>query len=197
MLREVFEHTGLEPAKAAALLGLSPELFQEWLVNQREIPASVLALMSNVMGVELGPYLQRKVPTQEAAAITPAIWYRFRGDKVVQEDREFVLLVRRLGYFINELEEITDAKAVGWRALFQEIRQKIDIQAPPRVQGIQAANMFRESRGLSVGASGIGDALRGNLRSMGVLVIETPIPQSKLEGCCFYVGTRPGERPCV
>lgn len=197
MLREVFETTGLEPAKAAALLGLSPELFQEWLADQREVPASVLSLLSNVIGLELKPYLQRKVPLQEAAAITPAIWYRFRGEGLVIEDREFVLLVRRLGYFINELEGITNAKAVGWRSLFQDIRQKIDIQAPPRVQGIQAADMFRESRGLSVGATGIGDVLRGNLRSMGVLVIETPIPKSNLEGCCFYVGSRPDERPCV
>lgn len=197
MLRELLAHTGLEPNKTAALLGISPELFQEWIADQREIPFSIRNLLSNVVGLDLEPYLHRKVSVNEAASVAPAIWYKFRGEQLVPEDREFVLLVRRLGYSVNELEELTGAKAVGWRALFQSIRQQIDIQAPPRLQGLEAANMLRESRGLGVGAVGIGEALRGNLRAMGVLVIESPIPKSKLEGCCFYVGSRPSERPCV
>lgn len=197
MLRELLQRTGLEPERTAALLGISPGLFQEWLANQRPIPSSMLKVLSNVVGLDLEPFLQRKVPAQEAAAVTPAIWFRFRGEKLVPQDREFVLLIRRLGFFINELEDVTGAKSVGWKALFQEIRTRIDIQAPPRVQGIQAANMFRESRGLSVGASGVGKVLRSNLRSMGVLVVETPVPKSQLEGCCFYVGSRPDERPCI
>jgi Zn-dependent peptidase ImmA (M78 family) len=197
MLREMIENTGILPEKVAALLGYNPEIFQQWLVNQRPMPESVLQVLSDVIGSNLEPYLERKISTKEAGAVTPAIWYRFRGAGLVEADREFVFLIRRLGYFLNELEEITGARSVGWKSLFQEIRQKVDIQAPPRVQGIQAARMFRESRGLSSGATGIGEALRGNLKAMGVLVVESPIPQSKLEGCCFYVGTRPSERPCV
>lgn len=197
MLRELLQRTGLEPERTAALLGINPELFQEWLANQRPIPPSVLKTLSNVVGLDLEPYLQRKLPSQEAAAVTPAIWFRFRGERLVPQDREFVLLIRRLGFFINELEEVAGAKSVGWKALFQDIRTQIDIQAPPRVQGIQAANMFRDSRGLSVGALGIGEVLRSNLRTAGILVVETPAPKSKLEGCCFYVGSRPDERPCI
>lgn len=197
MLRELLEHTGIDPARTAGLLGVSVEVFDEWLSNQRPIPTSMLTTLSNVVGTDLTPYVRRKVATQEAASVTPAIWYRFRGDRLVSADREFVFLIRRLGYYINDLEEITGNRSVGWSALFQEIRQKVNIQAPPRVQGIEAANMFRQSRGLNTGASGIGEILRGNLRSMGVLVIEAPIPESQLEGCCFYIGERPTERPCV
>jgi Zn-dependent peptidase ImmA (M78 family) len=197
MLREMIENTGIQPEKVAALLGYNPEIFQQWLVNQRPMPQSVLQALSDVIGSNLEPYLERKISTKDAGAVTPAIWYRFRGEGLVEADREFVFLIRRLGYFLNELEEITGARSVGWKSLFQEIRQKVDIQAPPRVQGIQAARMFRESRGLSTGATGIGEALRGNLKAMGVLVVESPIPESRLEGCCFYVGTRPTERPCV
>jgi Zn-dependent peptidase ImmA (M78 family) len=32
---------------------------------------------------------------------------------------------------------------------------------------------------------------------MGVVVIETPAPESLLEGCCFFVGDSTSERPCV
>lgn len=197
MLREMIENTGIQPEKVAALLGYNPEIFQQWLVNQRPMPQSVLQVLSDVIGSNLEPYLERKVSMQDASSVTPAIWYRFRGAGLVEADREFVFLIRRLGFFLNELEDVTGARSVGWRSLFQEIRQKVDIQAPPRIQGIQAARMFRESRGLSSGATGIGEALRGNLKAMGVLVVESPIPESNLEGCCFYVGTRPSERPCV
>lgn len=197
MLREILANTLIAPENAAALLGINPELFLEWLANQRPMPHSVLEVLSSVIGVDLAPYQQRKIPIQEAASLTPAIWYRLRTDSLTTEDREFVFLVRRLGFFINELEEVTGAKAVGWRTLFQDIRQQVDTQAPPRMQGIQAANMFRESRDLSRGATGIGNVLRGNLRSMGILVVEGALPKSRLEGCSFFVGSRPNERPCV
>jgi hypothetical protein len=32
---------------------------------------------------------------------------------------------------------------------------------------------------------------------LGILVIESPIQESRVEGCCFYVGAHPMERPCV
>jgi Zn-dependent peptidase ImmA (M78 family) len=32
---------------------------------------------------------------------------------------------------------------------------------------------------------------------MGVLLIETPIPESQLEGCSFYIGSPANERPCI
>src|SRR5882757_9718157 len=172
MLREILANTLIPPETAARLLGINTEIFLEWVANQRPIPNSVREMLSTVIGVDLAPYLERKIPVHEAATITPAIWYRFRQDALTSEDREFVFLVRRLGSYINELEEVTGAKAVGWKPLFQAIRQKVDTQAPPRVQGIEAANMFRESRDLSHGATGIGGVLRGNLRSMGVLVVE-------------------------
>jgi len=199
MLREMLDRTGIEPRKAAGLLGIDTELFEEWLSNQKSIPQSILDTLSSVVGLDLSPYMQRKVASQEAASLTPAIWFRFRGERLVSEDREFVFLIRRLGNYINDLEEVTGARAVGWKALFQEIRQRVNIQAPPRIQGIEAANMFRESRGLSSGADGIGEILRGNLRAMGMLVVESPIPESQLEGCCFYLGNRSteSERPCV
>jgi Zn-dependent peptidase ImmA (M78 family) len=57
--------------------------------------------------------------------------------------------------------------------------------------------MFRESRGLNKGMTGLGEVFRGNLRSMGLLVVESPLPDASLEGFCFYVGSGASLRPCI
>ncbi len=134
---------------------------------------------------------------QRARDITPAIWYKFRGERLVDADRESILLIRQLGHFQNEIEDVTGKKAVGWKPLFEAIRQTTDPQAAPGEQGQRAARMFRESTGLSQCATGIGEVLRGHLRRLGILIIETPIPGSSVEGCCFYVAVHPMEKPCV
>ena len=133
----------------------------------------------------------------ERGDITPAIWYKLRADRLVDADRECVFLIRQIGANLNELEEVTQRRTVGWQVLFSSIRQKVDIQAPPRQQGRQAARMFRESSGLGHGHDGIGAVLRGNLRSIGILVVESPVPESALEGCSFYVGSDITQRPCI
>jgi Zn-dependent peptidase ImmA (M78 family) len=32
---------------------------------------------------------------------------------------------------------------------------------------------------------------------MGLMVVESPIPESRLEGCIFYVGAQSNDRPCI
>ncbi|MGH9863518.1 MAG: ImmA/IrrE family metallo-endopeptidase, partial [Candidatus Acidiferrales bacterium] len=198
MLQQIIEATGLEVQTCAALLGVSPRLFGEWIAGKRPLPYSMANVLSAVVGVDAGLLLApRQVKSADVAEITPAIWFKFRGDQLVDADRECVFLVRRLGYFLNELEEVTGKRSVAWKPIFEAIRKNIDTQAPPRIQGRQAAKLFRESTGLAQGATGVGDVLRGNLRALGVLVIETPLPESKLEGCSFYAGPHQWERPCV
>ena len=202
MLQQVLASAGLDPQNSARLLGISPRIFGEWVAGQRPIPDSVAHQLSAVLGVQPSTLLAsaKRVKTNQAD-ITPAIWYKLRGEQLVDADRECVLLIRQLAYFVNELEEVTQRRAVGWQPLFEGIRRKTDIQAPPREQGRQAARMFRESRDLVRGNIGIGEVFRGNLRAMGLLVIESPLPESKLEGCSFFVGsTRPDhqlDRPCI
>jgi Zn-dependent peptidase ImmA (M78 family) len=108
-----------------------------------------------------------------------------------------VLLIRQLGLNIHELEEATDSQSVGWETLFETIRRKVDPCAPPREQGRRAARLFREARGLRHGKSGIGEIMRGNLRSLGILIVETPLPESRVEGCTFSVGKIGSTRPCL
>lgn len=199
MLQRILESTGFEPQQCAKLLGMSPRIFGEWLAGQRPIPPSVLPLLSDVFGVQVSTLLlsPKQARSRGAADLTPAIWYKFRGERLLDADRECVLLVRQLGHYVNELEEVTGKKAVTWKAIFEGIRREIDVQAPPREQGRQAARILREATGLAHGASGIGTVFRGYLRRTGLLMIETPVPESQVEGFSFYVGAHPAERPCV
>ena len=195
MLRDLMQATGLTSHQYAALLGISPSQMDEWAAGQHFLPASYAELLANVIGVPVSTLLHP--PKRGAADMTPAVWFKFRGDELVDADRESVLLIRRLGFLVNELEEVTQRHALGWKSLFHDIREKVDSQAPPREQGEQAARMFGASTSLARGARGIGEVLRDNLRSMGVLVIESPIRESRLEGCSFFVGTGNAKRPCV
>ena len=199
MLEAILEATGLDAQQCARLLGVSPTVFAEWAAGQRSIPESYMSLLSDILGVEVS--VLRMSPKQARAQgitdLTPAIWYKFRGEGLVDANREFVLLIRQLGHFQNEIEEVTGKRAVGWKTLFEAIRQEVDSQAPAGEQGRKAARMLRESTGLGQCATGIGEVFRGNLRRLGLLIIESPIPESQVEGCSFYVGAHPMERPCV
>lgn len=199
MLQLVIDSTGLDAQTCAGLLGFNPVLFAEWSAGQRPIPESVLPLLSAVFSVspsvlKMSPKAAKSV---HEADITPAVWYKFRGPELVSEDRECVVLIRQLGHFLNELEEVTQQKSVQWKSLFDSIRSATDLQSAPREQGRTAARIFRESTSMGQGAVGSGEVLRPMLRSMGVLVIETPLKESRLEGCSFAVGSQAAPRPCV
>ena len=119
------------------------------------------------------------------------------GSRVNRRGRECVVLIRQLGHYLNELENVTRSRSVQWRSLFESIREATDLQAAPREQGRSAAKMLREATSFGHGAKGNGEILQGVLRSLGVLVFETPIKDSHVEGCSFYVGTQSAARPCV
>lgn len=199
MLQAVLDSAGLDAHACAGILGFSPTLFKEWASGQRPIPESVLTVLSAVFSVP--PSILRK-PAKAAkgipeADITAAIWYKFRGPELNDADREYVVLIRQLGHYLNELEEVTRQKSVQWKSLFDSIRKNTDLQSAPREQGRTAAGIFRESTSLGHGATGSGEVLRPMLRSLGVLVIETPLRESRLEGCSFYVGSQSADRPCI
>jgi Zn-dependent peptidase ImmA (M78 family) len=199
MLHRVLESVGLDAHTCAGLLGFNPALFSEWSAGQRPVPESVLPMLSAVFGVSnevlrAGPKAAYHFQNED---ITPAIWYRVRGPELINADRECVILIRQLGHFLNELESVTRQRSLQWKTLFESIRESTDLQAAPREQGRNAARMFRESTSLGHGAKGVGEVLRGVLRSLGVLVFETPLKDSQVEGCSFYVGTQAAARPCI
>jgi hypothetical protein len=127
----------------------------------------------------------------------PAIWFKFRREHLRDIDRECVILIRQLANHLNDLEEITASRSTGWRSKFENIISNVNHQSPPREQGRQAARLFRQERGLAQGSGGIGDLIRTYLRVLGVLVVENSISESAIEGCAFFVGQRPSDRPCI
>ena len=199
MLQIVLDSAGLDAHTCAGLLGISPTVFAEWSAGQRPIPESMLPLLSAVFSVPLSVLRSPSKATKglREEDITPAIWFKFRGPELIDADRECVVLIRQLGHYLNELEAVTRDRSVQWKTLFESIRNSTDLQAAPREQGRSAARMFREGTSLGHGQNGSGEVLRGLLRSLGVLVVETPLKESRLEGCSFSVGAQSASRPCV
>lgn len=187
--------SGLDAATCAGLLGYSPRLFQEWAAGQRPIPPSIAAHISSVLGVAASDLLSPSRKPLDETTIEPAVWFKLRSQGLGSADRELVLLVRQLGTFYEELEQIRSEASSGWQVVFEQVRREINVQAPPREQGRVAAQAFRRLRGWNKGRSGIGEILRGSLRSLGVLIVESPIADSRIEGCAFPVGA--GQRPCI
>ncbi|CAE6778313.1 XRE family transcriptional regulator [Nitrospira defluvii] len=197
MLKQILDSAKLDLQTSAELLGVSPKIFQEWVAGNRSIPDSMVSRLSTVLGVSPLTLRSTRSEQRQQGDVAPAIWFKFRGNGLTDVDREYVLLIRHLGYYFDQLEQATDSRATGWQLIFENIRRETDLQAPPREQGRQAARIFRQLSGLDKGKTGIGEAFRGNLRNRGVLIIESPMPESSVEGCCFYLGATSLERPCL
>ncbi len=203
MLRNILQSAGLNAKVCADLLGLDHKLFHEWLNHTRPIPGYIIPELSSVLGVP-----QEAITAAESSSGSvddaPAIWFRFReGDRLTDADRELVVVIRKLAHYMDEVEELGGSRGVAWEPVFEGARRVVSRQASPVEQGIAAARFVREVRqfGFCVytqdGIKGTGDTLRGNLRSIGIRIVETPLPTSNLEGCSFFVGSPGSEKPCL
>ncbi len=199
MLQNILNATDLDARTLAGLLGVNPDVFAAWACGQEAIPESYLPLLGAVLSVPpstlFHPARANRGSSEKDS--TPQIWFKFRGRGLVQADREYVVMIRMMGHYLNELEEVTRKKSVQWRTVFETIRGTVSVQAPVKEQGKSAARLFRQSTSLGHGATGAGEVLRGFLRSMGILAVEIPIVDSIVEGCSFYVGAEASPRPCV
>ena len=197
MLKQIIEATRLSPEFCASLLRVPAEHFREWMDGKRPLPQFVIPELSTILGVGEKTLLSR-APIRGTEALAPAIWFKLRADNLTDADREFVALVRRLGFFMGQLDTIRDLRsASSWRAVAQTVLGQIDRAAPPAVQGRDAASVFRAAANFSHGQTGIGELIRPRLRQIGLVVIESPIPKSTLEGCSFTIGRDEGLRPCI
>src|SRR5229473_1792448 len=199
MLQRILNSAGLDARDCAGLLGVNPEVFMAWVSGQESIPDSFLPLLSAVLSVAPSTLVNAGKSSRhlEEADITPQIWFKFRGEGLVQADRESVVLIRMMGHYLNELEEVTRQKSIQWKTIFDAIRNGVDIQAPVKEQGKTAARIFRQSTAIGHGATGAGELLRGLLRAIGILAVEIPIGNSIIEGCSFFVGAVTSPRPCI
>lgn len=196
MLKDLLETAHLSKEACAGVLDVDVSVFEEWLSGQRRIPTGYARALSGVLGVPVGAFDAKD--GRSAKEQTPAIWFRLRQVGVTDSDRRYVAVIRRLAHLVDQFETATASPAVTWRGVFDSIRQRVNMTASPVEQGRTAAQILRAAGGLGHGASGIGGALRGYLRSLGILVVETPVPKSMVEGCSFYVQSSPtNSRPCI
>jgi Zn-dependent peptidase ImmA (M78 family)/DNA-binding transcriptional regulator YdaS (Cro superfamily) len=199
MLIDLLNDAQIAADTCASLLGLSSRLFKTWVDGKRDLPGYIIPELASVLGV-----------SQEALATgsvreAPAIWFKFReSGKLSDVDRELVVLIRRLGFYQHQLDLATSVPNNRWQLLFKFIDEQLtpNHQASPSIQGREAAKVLRDQLNLgfprkSAGVKGNGDLIRPILRNFGVLTIEAPIPESKIEGCSFYVGGPGEQRPCL
>ncbi len=199
-LLKIIEQAGLGTNACADVLGVDHELFQQWVNLQREIPPSYASILAATLGVKSEVLISNAVGStgSQPKGEPAAIWFKFRGSEFTDADRESILAIRRLGHNANELEQATLGQPnKAWDVIFQTIMRQIDIQASPADQGRVAARVFCELNQFGYGANGSGEILRDRLRSKGILLIESPLPQSEVEGCSFFVGESSAQRPCI
>lgn len=199
ILKKILESTKLDNAFCADLLGVPTDHLNEWLIGSRPLPRFVLPEISSILGVPAKMLLQSSFGSGKSfasAALAPAIWYKLRDSKLVAADRELVAMIRKLGFYMNQLAEIRGEKLRRFEPLFRGIREKVDRALPPALQGKAAADAFRSMTDLKHGEVGIGEWLRKTLRALGVIVVESPV-KSSVEGCAFSVGADSDLAPCV
>lgn len=190
----VLDVAGLSPDTCAGLLGINPRIVKEWAAGQSALPPSVSTRLAAILGLgedELEPSHAGDAPD------VPAVWFKFRGPGLSEPDRECVFLVRQLALHAIRLEAVRGESPTGWETLFRAIREAVSSDLSPKEQGRVAARVFRSNRGLDTGQTASGDVLRGQMRNLGIVVVESPLPTSAIEGFAFVSGRDPVRRPCV
>src|SRR2546423_10884938 len=101
MLLNILESAGLNTKNCADLLGLDHKLFLAWARGEKPIPGYILPELSSVLGVPPEQITSRSSGKRETAE-APSIWFKFRtGGKLTDADREIVMVVRKVGHFMD------------------------------------------------------------------------------------------------
>lgn len=198
MLKEILEAARLDVDYCARLLGVSPSEFREWIDGKCPLPRFVVTELSAILGC---PSESLTTPVRKGrlaeSSLAPAVWYKLRTPRLSQEDRDFVALLRKLGFYMDQLQDIRQSTSRQFVSVFDTVRQSVDESAPPTIQGYQAAVEFRKLTGLAKCQTGIGEDIRRSIRNLGIVLIESPLPHSQFEGCTMRVGREGAGVPCV
>ncbi|MGD0910003.1 MAG: ImmA/IrrE family metallo-endopeptidase, partial [Candidatus Acidiferrales bacterium] len=196
MLRDIVKLTQLDHKFCASLFGVDPDQFNEWMAGNRPIPHFLLPEVASVFGVHPADITEYHSPSNKEFA--PAIWYKLRNQEgnYAPADLELVGLIRKLCFGFSQLQAILEQNSDVCDGIFQKVRSAVDQSAPIRIQARIAAEIFRNELGWSHGQTGIGEIIRPNLRGVGMVIVESPVPDSKIEGCSFRVRAE-RDVPCV
>jgi Zn-dependent peptidase ImmA (M78 family) len=197
MLKDILDAALLSSDYCADLLSVPRERFAEW-AEGRPIPKFILPEILSILGISEKDLTSKPRSGYAAEGVlAPAVWYKLRDTKLNRSDREMVGVIRKLGFYMGQLDKVRGTGLPQYPTLFAEIRKRGDAAASPAVQGQLAAEAFRAMSGLSKGQRGIGEVIRTYLRASGLLLVESPLPESTIEGCCFKVDVRGDTRACL
>jgi Zn-dependent peptidase ImmA (M78 family) len=197
MLRDILKLTQLDPKFCASLFGVAPSQFYEWMAGTRPIPKFLLPELASVLGVLPSDVTEQLPQTEKDFA--PAIWYKLRTQgNSGTADMELVGLIRKLCFNFSELQNLLGTNSDRCDLVFQEVRSQITQSAPIASQAHKAAEIFRSEFGWQQGGGlGIGDFMRRALRSSGLVIVESPVPDSDIEGCTFRVRSGDRDVTCI
>jgi Zn-dependent peptidase ImmA (M78 family) len=185
MLRDIVKVTQLDPKFCAGLFGVTPEQFYEWMSGVRPIPRFLLPELASVFGVLPADVTEYR--PQLDSELAPAIWYKLRTQGQNPADLQFVGLIRKLCFNVSELQSLLNQSTMIWETVSNAVRSQIDQSGPIAVQARKAAEIFRAQFHWQQGQGGIGDLIRPNLRRSGLVIVESPVADSQIEGCSFRV----------
>lgn len=196
MLKNLLDTARLSKGACASIIGVHPSQFDEWLAGKKRIPTGYARILSAMLGVPVAALDPRA--DASAADQMPGVWFRLRDESITDRDRTYIALIRRLAHLYDQFEGATNSPSIVWRSAFASAEaEAFRVSASPAEQGRVAARALRAAGGLTKGASGIASVLRGHLRQLGLMIVETPVPRSKIEGCSFYVQSGQAVRPCI
>jgi Zn-dependent peptidase ImmA (M78 family) len=178
------------------LLGCSDRQLNDWSAGRREVPFSIAERLSRAIGVPVEMLRRRGKEPIDIDMLLPPLWLKARESSLDSAGHQAIAIARLLAARYEEILSLVEPTG-NPRLFVNEIKEVMDPQHPARTQGEHAANAFLRLTTLGRGASGIGEVIRGFLRARGMLIIETPINSTRLEGFCVPVGAEHGPRPCV
>ena len=180
----------------AELIGCSQRQLADWQTGRRPVPGSVADVLAEALGVPRDVLTARASDVQPERVLPP-LWLKARESRLGEAEHRAIAAARLLAARYEELLAITEPSRSDPRFMMAEVRQRVDPQQPARVQGAVGAEAFLTLSGLGKGTTGVGEVIRGFLRARGVLILETPINNRRLEGFCVPVGGEVGPRPCL
>lgn len=186
MFRQIVQDFGEPSDFWCDLAGCSDLMFSEWIEGTRKIPRSVARTFSQATGIDEAAFLSTEDGTHPGRSI-PSFWLRAK-QAGLPADLRTISYARLLAENHWDLLGLLGRQAPAKVEVLQAIADRANPSDTPQKQGVDAAAAFLEFTTLEKGQRGIGEVLRGCIRSLGVFILETPLNETTPQGFCLLIG---------
>ncbi len=195
MLSDIIGATNLTEEFCANLVGASRDHFREWMSGERPVPRFLIPELVSVFGATREQIRGVANPDTHPAG---SIWFKLREEnKVNKADLEMIGITRKLCFRIGQFFALQGLQSDAFSLIFEQARAESAAGRSPEVQGRLAARFIRKAFGWAHGNTGIGDAIRPNLRQKGIVVVESAFRDAVVEGCSFLTEGPVSQMVCL